>query len=160
MVTPQFIQESFMKSLLAIFLLLPTLAMAQPSAGQGQAPSFEEFKKGMQPVLTESLPSMKKTRACLAKAASNADVEKCMQEMMVMAKALQKKLGMPDAPGKNPAEMTKPPEGFEWNEEAKRNMLNNMDQSIQQSEAMHECLKASNTADEMNSCMRSKMSVR
>ena len=149
-----------MKSLLPLFLLLPSLTFAQPPAGQGQPPSFEEFKKGMQPVIAESLPSMKKTRACLGKAASKADVEKCMQEMAAMAQDMQKKLGMPAGSGPSPAEAAQPPEGFEWNEETKKSTLQNMDMSITQSEAMLECLKASNTADEMNSCMRSKMPAR
>ena len=139
------------------FLILPTLVMAQAPEGQMQAPSFQQIKQSMLPVIEESLPGMKKARACLSKADALPDVEKCMKTMAEMAQATQKKLGMP-AGQKPSADIGKPPEGFEWNAETKKNMLSNIDRSIEQNSVMLECMKKSNSNDEMNECMSSKMS--
>jgi len=111
----------------------------------------------MLPVLKESLPPMKKTRACLSKADTKSDVEECMKTMADMARAMQKRMGMPKWAKQPPPGIGKPPKGFEWNAKTKANMLGNMDRSIAQSSAMLECLGKSNTGDEMKSCMRAKI---
>ncbi len=137
-------------------VLLPTLAFAAPQE-EMKGPSFEQFKQTMQPAIEQSLPDMKKGRACISKAESKEDVEACMKAMAEMARKAKKKLGMPeDMPKGGPSEeeISKAKKDFEWNEETKSQMLMHMDRSIQQNGAMLECLGKSKTGEEMTSCMQ------
>jgi hypothetical protein len=147
-----------MKYFLAL-LVLPALASAQAPEGQGQPPSFDQFRQAMLPVIEQSLPAMQQTRECVAQSDSKEATVECMQKMADMARSLQAKMGAPAGAGATPPpanEMVKPPEGFEWNQETKQRMLQEMDRSIQQSVAMQECLQGSKTGEEMGNCMRSK----
>jgi hypothetical protein len=142
---------------LAVLLFLPGLALAQPQQAQ-QPLSFEEYKKAMQPAIEESLPVMRATRACLDEAATKEASEQCMITNAEKVIALQKKLGSPAAAEpQDPQEMGKFPEGFAWNEDVKKKMLQNMDRAIEFNTIKQECLTSSNTKEEMGECMRSKM---
>ena len=87
-----------MKYLIGLFLL-PSFAFAQAPEGQPaphaqmQAPSFDQFKSGMQPVIDQSLPAMHQTRDCVSKSNSVEETEKCMKIMTDMAEALRQKTG-------------------------------------------------------------------
>lgn len=145
------------------FFLLPTLTLAAPQEEKMEGPSFGQFKEKMQPVIEQSLPAMKKTRACISKANSKDDVDKCMKTMAEMAKSMQKQLGMPEGMpkgGPSEEEISKAKKDFEWDEETKSKMLMHMDRSIKQSDAMQECLGKSKTGEEMNSCMQNKAPAR
>ena len=146
-----------MKFLVSFFLLLPSLVMAQPPAGEGMPVSFEEFKKAMLPAIEASLPAMEKNRECISKAGSKEDVKKCMQEMAARVKAMQEKLGLSGGDA-SPPEVTEPPKGFVWNEANKTKMLKMQDQSIKMNKAMLECLQSTGDADAMNNCMSEIMS--
>jgi hypothetical protein len=148
-----------MKYLLPL-LLLPSLALAQPPAPQGQSqqpPDFNAFKQSMQPVIEKSLPAMKETRECVSKAQTQEDVKKCMQAMAKKAQAIKEELaGSSDTP----PVASKVPDDFKWDPETKKLMLQNMDRSIKMNTSMQECLGKSSTREEMGECMRSKMPVR
>ena len=151
-----------MMKYLAVLLFLPAIALAQdPAPAQGtqtQAPSFEEYKKVMQPAVEESLPIMRETRACLDKATTKEATEQCMITNAEKVIALQQKLGAPtSAAPQDPHELGKFPAGIEWNEELKQKMLQNMDRAIVFNEAKQECLKSSNTKEQMAECLRDKM---
>ena len=155
-----------MKYLLSLFFL-PSLALAQaPSASpeqmqpppsseqkqQMQPPPFDEKKAQMQPMFEKSLPAMKQTRECVAKAKSKEEVEECMNTMAEMAKEFQKQTGV-----QGPSPTTEAPEGFEWNEQTKQSMLKSMDVSIRRTNFTLECLGQSNNSGEMGNCMRRKL---
>jgi hypothetical protein len=143
---------------LAVLMLLPTLAMAQPPQAQTQPPTFEEYKKAMQPAVDQSLPIMRETRACLDKATSKEATEQCMITNAEKVIALQQKLGSPAAAEpQDPQQLGRFPEGFEWNEDVKKKMLQNMDRAIEFNTAKQECFKTSNTKEEMGECLRNKM---
>lgn len=147
-----------MKYLLPFFLL-PSLALAQAPEtqtpapeGQMQAPTFDQFKQSIQPIMEKSLPVMKETRECINKANSKEDVEKCMNAMAEKVKEIQKQAG-----GQGKEVTSKAPDDFKWNPETKQMMLKNMDRSIKQNTAMQECLGKSNNREEMGNCIRSKL---
>lgn len=140
-----------MKYLLPI-LLLPSLAFAEPPEEQMKAPSFEQYKSTMQPVLQDSLPAIKETRACVNKASSKEEFVKCVKIMEGKARATRKKMGVTE--DKTPT--TELPDDFEWNAQTKESMLKDIDRSIQYNSALQECLGKSNTGEEMGNCMSSK----
>lgn len=146
----------------AVLMFLPALAMAQqPPSGtqtQPQPPTFEEYKQAMQPAIEQSLPIMRETRDCLEKADTKEATEQCMVTNAEKVISLQQKLGAPttEAP-QDPQEMGKLPEDFEWNDEVKKKLLENMDRAIEFNTIKQECLGGSDTKEEMGTCMRSKM---
>jgi hypothetical protein len=140
-----------MKYLLPI-LLLPSLAFAEPPEGQMKTPSFEQYKSTMQPVLQDSLPAIKETRACMNKASSKEEFVKCVKIMEDKARATRNKMGIPE--DKTPT--TKVPDDFEWNAKTKESILKDIDRSIQYNSALQECLGKSKTDEEMGNCMGSK----
>ena len=145
---------------LAVVLFLPALALAQTQQAQPQAPSFEEFKQFMQPALAQSLPLMKETRDCLEKAATKETTEQCIIDNAKKVIALQQKLGGSAAPPpQDPEKIGRFPEGFEWNQEVKQQMLEKMDRAINFNTVQQECLGHSNSKEEMDECMRSKLSA-
>jgi hypothetical protein len=151
-------QEQIMKYLLSLLFLFPGLVLAQqPPGGQPEGSFFEHFKQTMEKTMEMSLPAMKETRSCVAKANSQADAEKCMKTMAKKVKEIQTSLGMPAGAGPNAMDMAKPPEGFKWNKESKEKLLKNIDMSITQGSDMLECLKSSKTQEGMGKCMRGKM---
>jgi hypothetical protein len=143
---------------LAVLMFLPALAMAQPPEAQTQMPTFDEYKQAMQPAVDESLPIMRDTRTCLDKASNKEAAEQCMITNAEKVIALQQKLGGSAAAApQDPQKMGKFPDGFEWNDEVKQKLLQNMDRAIEFNTAKQACLKVSNTKEEMGDCMRSKM---
>jgi hypothetical protein len=148
---------------LAVLIFLPTLAMAQspqaqPPQDQTKPITFEEYKKAMQPAIDQSLPIMRETRACLDRAATKEAAEQCMVTNAEKVISLQQKLGgSAAAEPQDPKEMGKFPEGFEWNEEVKTKILQNMDRAIEFNTAKQECLQGSATKEAMGECMRSMM---
>jgi hypothetical protein len=150
---------------LAALLFLPAIALAQAPEGQPQsqqqpqpkALSFEEYKKAMLPALEESLPVMHQTRECVSKAASKEATEQCMITNAEQVVAFQKKLGAPTGETPlDPQKLGRFPQGFEWNEDVNKSMLQKMDQAIQFNTVKQECLQTSATTEEMKACMGSK----
>lgn len=147
-----------MKFLFAL-LLFPIAVMAAGPANQAGAPqgmpNFDQFKSKMQPVIDQTLPLMQEAKDCVTKAGSTEDVEVCMQKMLDARIAVQQQLGMP-APPDTGMDMTKAPEGFEWNEDSKNKMIQRFDMAIQQTSAMSECLSSSSSGQEMGDCIKQK----
>lgn len=138
-----------MKKLLPLFLL-PSLVLAQTPGEEPPAPpSFDRFKEVMTPKVEQALPALQSSHECIKKAESKEDVEACMN---AMAQEIQKQSGK-----EGQAPVQKAPDSFKWTPEAKHALLARMEQTIKQNTAMLECLKASNTKEEMDGCMRAKL---
>ncbi|MEN8180568.1 MAG: hypothetical protein ABFS39_18370 [Pseudomonadota bacterium] len=138
------------------FLLLPSLVLAQAPEEQTSAPpSFDQFKKTMGPIIEKTLPTMKETRECVSKAESKEDMEKCMNAMAQKVQEIQQQSG-----GQGKAVTSKTPDDFKWTPENKKMMLTGMDRSIKRNTAIHECLGTSNTREEADNCMRTKMPMK
>lgn len=142
---------------LAILLLLPILAVAQPTAPQmDQQQFYEQTKKMMLPMIQESLPAMREARSCLQAADDQDAFEKCAGIMQELDKKMRARLGPVPGMQEGQAPPVKDPKEIEWNAETKKNMLRYLDHSITVGNAMSDCLDQSSTMQQMQQCMQSK----
>jgi hypothetical protein len=142
---------------LSLLLLWPALALAQPPGGQmDEQQMFEQSKKMMLSMASESLPAMREAQGCLKGADSQGEFEKCAQIMVELNKKMMARLG--PMQGNNPGHQPKmkDPSEIEWNEETKTNMLKYLDQSITVGSAMQDCLNTSSALQQLQQCMQSK----
>jgi len=153
---------------LALLLLLPTLAFAQPPATNTQPPTtnahppaakmdpqqfFERSKARMQPMMEETLPAMKETLTCMQQAEDQAAYEKCAEIMSALDKKMREKMGMPAEAPADHASKIKDPKELEWNAENKKKLLMFMEHSIAVGTAMNDCFKKSTTMEQMQQCV-------
>jgi hypothetical protein len=141
---------------LPLILLLPTVALAQPPAPQMDSKLFfEEAKKMMQPMVQESLPAMRKTRACMEGADDQTAFEKCAEIMIEMEKKMRAQ--MPSMPqGRGP--VTTDPKDVKWNKVTKARTLKSLDRSIAMGDAMSDCLNNSTSMEQYQQCVEAKKS--
>jgi hypothetical protein len=142
---------------LVLFLLLPTLALAQtPPPQMDQQQFYEQTKKMMLPMMQESLPAMRKARSCLQDADDQAAFEACAKIMTDLDEKMRAQLGSGNGMHGGQTPPMKDPKEIEWNAETKKNMLQYLDRSIIVGSAMSDCLSKSSTMDQMQQCVQSK----
>jgi hypothetical protein len=142
---------------LPLLLLLPALALAQPSAGQmDQQQMFDQTKKMMLSMTEETLPAMQESYSCLKAADDQAAFEECAQIMIELNKKMMARMGPMHGAPEGQAPQMKDPSEIEWNQETKDNMLKFLDRSIMVGTAMQDCLKQSSDLQQMQQCMQSK----
>ena len=144
---------------LSLLMLLPTVALAQPPASQVNSKLFfEEAKKMMRPMVEESLPAMRQTRACMESADDQAAFEKCAEIMTEMEKKVRAQMGpgvqMPQ--GRGP--MAKDPKEVKWNKITKARTLKSLDRSIAMGDAMNDCMNQSASMEQYQQCLEAKKS--
>lgn len=139
---------------LSLLVLLPMVALAQPPAPQMDSKLFfEEAKKVMQPMVQESLPAMRQTRACMENADDQATFEKCAEIMVEMEKKMRAQAGsgahMPQGRGST----TPDPKDVKWNKMTKARTLKSLDRSIAMGDAMNDCLNKSASMEQYQQCL-------
>jgi hypothetical protein len=144
---------------LSLLMLLPLVALAQPPAPQMDSKLFfEEAKKMMQPMVQETLPAMRQTRACMENADDQAAFEKCAEIMI----EVEKKMRAQAAPGAHMPQgrgsMAPDPKDVKWNETTKARTLKSLDRSIAMGDAMNECLNQSASMEQYQQCVEAKKS--
>jgi hypothetical protein len=131
-------------------LLVPTLALAQPSEqGTGQMDpqqDFDQSKKAMLPVIDKSIPAMQETKTCLNQAKDQAAFQKCVDIMISLEQEMRAKMGRGGA-------QQQPAKKIEFNEQNRQNMQKFLDQSILVGQALKKCFNSSQSPDQMASCM-------
>ena len=144
---------------LAILLLLPLVALAQPPAEKIDPQQFFEMSKArMQPMMEESLPAMRKTLACMKQAEDQAAYEKCAEIMSALDQKMREKMGMPENPAGAAQAHKQDPKSLEWTAENKQKMLQFLERSIEVGTAMNDCFTKSTTVEQMQQCMKTNKS--
>ena len=142
-----------MKLVVLMLLLVSTGVFAQ-SAPQGQPPGrdFDDVKKVMLGMMQKSLPAMEKTRSCIEGSQNSQDLKQCAAIMLDFQQQARASMGIPEggAHGKAPT-----PEdlNLQWSPELKQAMLQDIDRSIEGTQAMVGCLQSSSSGPEMESCV-------
>jgi len=144
---------------LSLLMLLPTVALAQPPAPQMDSKLFfEEAKKMMRPMMEESLPAMRQTRACMENADDQATFEKCAAIMVEVEKKVRAQMGpgarMPKGQGPVPTD----PKDVKWNKITKARTLKSLDRSIAMGDAMNDCMNQSTSMEQYQQCVQAKQS--
>jgi len=142
-----------MKHFAAPLLLAPLLAFAQPPQGQmTEQAFFNRMKQQMLPIMTDSIPAMEQTRACVNASNNSADLNNCVAIMTAFQAKVE---GRAQKPANVPGHEGKPPQPprLEWSPGLKKQILEDIRISIKNTHTAKGCLEKSNNNQEMSSCM-------
>lgn len=142
-----------MKLVVPLLLLVSTGVFAQSvPQRQPSGKSFADAKPVMLGMMQKSLPAMEKTRSCIKGSKNSQDLNRCAAIMLDFQREARASMGVPKggAHGKVPT----PEElDLQWSPELKQAMLQDMDRSIEGTQAMVGCLQSSDSGPEMESCV-------
>ncbi|MES9879049.1 MAG: hypothetical protein ABW162_12075 [Candidatus Sedimenticola sp. PURPLELP] len=142
-----------MKFVTTALLLAPAIAMAAPQQDPTQDPKvFAQVKARMLPAMSESLPAMEETQACVSASKNSDDLNGCVAIMMSYQ---QKVMGGAAKPANVPGHKTPAPQApkLTWSPKLKERILADLSTSIKNTNAAKGCLESSATHAEMSSCM-------
>ncbi|MES9963866.1 MAG: hypothetical protein ABW116_10015 [Candidatus Sedimenticola sp. 20ELBAFRAG] len=139
-----------MKLFTTALLLAPAIVLAaSPHQNPMQDPQlFAKMKERILPAMTESLPYMEKTKACVSKSSNTKEFNDCAAIKMEFRNKM-----MANEPGHKDVQPPQPPK-LEWSPELKQQALTDIELSINNTTATIGCLKSSNNREQMSSCMQ------
>jgi len=144
-----------MKLVAPLLLLLLSTAVFAQSAPQGQTPgrSFAGAKTVMLDMMQKSLPAMEKTRSCIEGSKNSQDLNRCAAIMLDFQRQARASMGVPEGGPHGKKAPTPEDLDLQWSPELKQAMLQDIDRSIEGTQAMVGCLQSSDSGAEMEACV-------